>query len=61
MQRILLDANFRQNDDGLRETEGLLQVLADAWQQASPSVEREPAAWMPAPVEAAPRAHNWSA
>jgi flagellar protein FliS len=33
MQRRLLDANFRQSDDGLAEVEQLLLPLQEAWQQ----------------------------
>ena len=31
MQRTLLDANFRQGDDGLAKVEGLLRTLNEAW------------------------------
>jgi flagellin-specific chaperone FliS len=64
MQRALLDANFRQTDDGLRETENLLQVLADAWKEVStpaPLAYSAAAAWQ-APAADAPRvSQNWSA
>jgi flagellar protein FliS len=65
MQRILLDANFRQADDGLRETESLLQVLGDAWKQVTPSASTPSAsaapAWCPAPDNAPRAAQSWSA
>jgi flagellar secretion chaperone FliS len=37
MQRRLLDANFRQSDDGLEETERLLKTLREAWAQVASS------------------------
>lgn len=35
MQRTLLDANFRQTDEGFAETERLLKTLREAWAQVS--------------------------
>jgi flagellar protein FliS len=40
MQRTLLDANFRQTDSGLAETESLLKTLRDAWMQISSPLPR---------------------
>ncbi len=37
LQRSLLDANFRQADDGLANAEALLKTLSDAWSTLSPS------------------------
>jgi flagellar secretion chaperone FliS len=36
VQRTLLDANFRQSDDGLREAEMLLTTLSEAWSAIQP-------------------------
>ncbi|MBM3810679.1 MAG: flagellar export chaperone FliS [Acidimicrobiia bacterium] len=35
MQRLLMDANFRQADAPLEELERLLSVLLDAWEKAA--------------------------
>jgi flagellar protein FliS len=35
LQRTLLDANFRQADDGLAEAEKLLKTLDDAWSKVN--------------------------
>jgi flagellar secretion chaperone FliS len=46
IQQVLLDANARQQDDGMREAEGLLKTVREAWAQ----VAAQPGA--AAPVEA---------
>jgi len=53
--RILLEANFRQQDDGLAEAETLLRTLRDGWSQM-----RAQQPWTPAAGESA-GAHQWSA
>ena len=42
-QRTLLDANFRQTDDGLAEVENLLKTLQDAWSNIESSRTAAPA------------------
>ena len=37
MQRTLLEANFRQADEGLREVQGLLATLRDGWRELTPA------------------------
>lgn len=36
LQRTLIDANYRQADDGLAEAETLLKTLHDAWSAVNP-------------------------
>ena len=59
IQRALLDANFRQEDRGLREAESLLKTLRDGWREAMPAAPA-PSAWTPQPVCEA-GANSWSA
>lgn len=44
MQRLLLEANFKQEDQGLKTVEELLQPLHDAWRQivAADTQQAEP-------------------
>src|SRR5579883_2798050 len=60
MQRVLLDANFRQTDPGLAEVEGLLKTLREAWQAVNPATTAGASAWTPQP-ETSPAAHSWHA
>jgi flagellar secretion chaperone FliS len=39
MQQRLTDANFRQADEPLAETERLLETLTEAWEQCAPESE----------------------
>jgi flagellar protein FliS len=49
MQRLLMDANFRQSETPLEELERLLAVLLEAWDEVSASEQSTPAV----PVELA--------
>ena len=39
MQRLLTEANFRQADEPLAETERLLRTLTEAWEECAPEPE----------------------
>lgn len=57
MQRSLLEANFRQTDEGLAITERLLVSLREAWVAVSsqtPAVPEVPETATPAPAAALP-------
>lgn len=66
MQRRLLEANARQQDEPLAEVLGLLTTLAEAWQgigETSRPAEAAVGAWAqaPSPETAELAAHAWSA
>ena len=68
MRQRLTEANLRQKDAPLAETEGLLATLNDAWQRTSaPEAEPVGAAVAAGPVRAwsaaysSEEAHTWSA
>jgi flagellar secretion chaperone FliS len=50
MQRVLLEANFRQSDEGLAEAQRLLATLRESWLQAAGTADQSPG-WLPAAME----------
>jgi flagellar protein FliS len=59
LQRTLLDANFRQADDGLAKAEALLITLSEAWYALNPS--RQGGSARPAgPTEMHPTAYSFA-
>jgi len=65
MQRLLLDANLRQEDGPLAQVLGLLSTLSEGWQavqgQSAPARPAVSEAWgAPPPSELEPVSHAWS-
>jgi flagellar protein FliS len=61
MQRTLLDANFRQTDDGLATTESLLVSMREAWASVSGRASFVVPVVVPDAPEKFPAASSWAA
>jgi len=61
MQRTLLDANFRQADDGMATTENLLKTLSEAWSQVAREGTAVTLSVVPRRTEYSPVRQQWSA
>ena len=63
MHRRLVDANFRQSDEGLDEVARLLTTLQEGWEEVAQNSRREhrvETSWMPPEPEVAHASSSWS-